>query len=414
MTRGRPAASAFDVGAVRSDFPLLARTVRGRPLVYLDNAASTQKPRAVLDAERRFYETCYANIHRGVHQLSQEATALYDAGREAVRRFLNARDAREIVFVRGTTEAINLVAYAWGRRNVGPGDEVLLTHMEHHSNIVPWQILCEEKGARLRVTPMDDRGDLILEEAERLLGERTRLLAVTHVSNVLGTVNPVRELIRMARARGATVLVDGAQAVAHMPVDVQELDCDFYAFSGHKVFGPTGIGVLYGKAELLDAMPPFHGGGDMIRSVTFERTTYAEPPQKFEAGTPNIAGVVGLEAALSYLERIGYPVIAAHEDDLFERTTEALEQIPGVRILGKARHRVSVISFVVEGVHAHDVGTVLDVEGIAVRAGHHCAQPLMDRHGVAATSRVSFALYNTVEEVEALARAVRKVLEVFA
>jgi cysteine desulfurase/selenocysteine lyase len=408
-----PAAPSFDVSAVRNDFPLLARSIRGRPLVYLDNASTTQKPRAVLEAERNFYETRNANIHRGVHLMSQEATELYDAGREAVRRFLHAREAREIVFVRGTTEAINLVAYSWGRRSVGPGDEILLTVMEHHSNIVPWQILCEEKGARLRVVPMDDRGELIVEEAERLLGPRTKLFAFAHVSNVLGTVNPVRQLVEIAHRRGVRVLVDGAQAVAHLPVDVQELGCDFYAFSGHKAFGPTGIGVLYGRAELLEAMPPFHGGGDMIRSVTFEKTIPGDIPQKFEAGTPHIAGVVGLEAALAYLERLGYPSIEAHELELLNRATEALEEIPGVRILGKAHEKASVISFVVEGVHAHDVGTVLDVEGIAIRAGHHCAQPLMDRLGVPATARVSFAVYNTAEEVDRLARAVRKVLEVF-
>ena len=403
----------FNVWKIREDFPILRRTVHGRPLVYLDNAATTQKPGAVIDSLSRFYcDTC-ANIHRGVHELSERSTCLYEDARSSVQRFLGAADVREIIFVRGTTEAINLVAQTYGRRNVRAGDEVLITAMEHHSNIVPWQLLCEEKGARLRVAPIDDRGELILEEFERLLTPRTRIAAVAHVSNALGTVNPVREIVRLAHARGIPVLVDGAQAAPHLEVSVGDLDCDFYAFSGHKVYSPSGIGALYGKLALLDAMPPYQGGGDMIRSVTFEKTTYNDLPYKFEAGTPNISGTIALGTAIGYVTNIGLRNIAAHEHSLLEAATEAVSQIPGVRIIGTARHKAAVLSFTIDGVHPHDVGTILDRQGIAIRAGHHCAQPVMERFGVPATSRASFAMYNTREEVDALVNGILKVKEIF-
>jgi len=405
--------AVFDVRCTRADFPLLERKMRGKTLVYLDNANSTQKPRAVIDAQSRFYATQYANIHRGVYLLSQEATEAYDEVREKVRGFLNASSSREIIFVRGTTEGINLVARSYGRGRLGPGDEVLLSVMEHHSGIVPWQMVCAETGARLRVIPMNDAGELLLEEAERLLGPKTRILSLIHASNVLGTVNPVRRLVEMAHSHGIPVLLDGAQAIAHGPVDVEELACDFYAFSGHKLFGPTGIGVLYGRAELLEAMPPYQGGGDMIRSVTFVKTTYNDLPFKFEAGTPNIAGAVGLGAAIDYVASVGYDAIASHERQLLDRAEEALATIPEVKIVGTARDKIGVISFVVDGVHPHDVGTALDLEGIAVRAGHHCAQPLMERLGLPATVRASLAFYNSPEEVDALAAGLRRVVEVF-
>jgi cysteine desulfurase/selenocysteine lyase len=403
--------NALDVARVRADFPALHQQVNGRPLVYLDNAATTQKPQAVLDALLGFYSRDCANVHRGVHALSQRATDAYEGARETVARFLNARP-REIVFTRGTTEAINLVAYSYGSR-LSPGDEILITELEHHSNIVPWQMLAERTGARLRVAPIDDRGEIILEEFQHLLGPRTRIVAVAHVSNGLGTVNPVEEICRLAHTYGARVLVDGAQAVPHLAVDVRALDCDFYAFSGHKIYGPTGIGVLFGRWELLEAMPPYQGGGDMIRSVTFEKTLYNDPPYRFEAGTPHIAGAIGLAAAIEYVTRLGLEEIRRHEQQLLEAATRALEEIPGVRIVGTAAHKAAVVSFVLDGVHPHDVATVLDHEGVAVRAGHHCAQPLMERFGLPATTRASFALYNTLEEVDALARAVRRARELF-
>jgi cysteine desulfurase / selenocysteine lyase len=403
----------LDVAKVRADFPILHQEVRGRPLVYLDSAASAQKPRAVIDAISHFYTHDNANVHRGVHTLSERSTAAFESARERVARFLRARDSKEIVFVRGTTEAINLVAQSFGRENVGPGDEVLITELEHHANIVPWQMLCEQQGATLRHLPVDPRGDLVLERLEELLTPRTRILAVTHVSNALGTVVPVKELIRRAHAKGVPVLVDGAQAVTHFPVDVQELDCDFYAFSGHKLFGPMGIGVLYGKRERLEAMPPYQGGGDMILSVTLEKTIYNRVPYRFEAGTPDVAGTVGLAAAIDYLERVGMESIAAHDRELLAYAEEAVGRVPGVRLLGRARERSGVVSFVMEDIHPHDIGTILDREGVAVRTGHHCAQPLMQCFGVAATVRASLALYNTREDVDALVRGLHKVREVF-
>jgi cysteine desulfurase / selenocysteine lyase len=403
----------FDVQRVRDDFPILKQLVHGHPLAYLDNAATTQKPQAVIDAICGFYLRDCSNIHRGVHSLSERSTKAYEDVRVKVQRFLNAAEFREIVFVRGTTEAINLVAQGYGRSHVHAGDEVLITAIEHHSNIVPWQMLCEEKKARLRVAPMNARGEVILEEFEKLLGPKTRIAAVTHVSNALGTVNPVREMIRMAHRRNVPVLVDGAQAAPHIQVDVQDLDCDFYALSGHKVYGPTGIGVLYGKRALLEATSPYQGGGDMIRTVTFEKTTYNDLPHRFEAGTPNIAGTLGLGAALDYVSRIGIGNIARHEHELLEYATEKVSELPGVRIVGTAREKAAVLSFVIQGVHPHDVGTILDRQGIAVRAGHHCAQPVMDAFGIPATTRASFAMYNTVEEVDRLVEAIDKVKEVF-
>jgi cysteine desulfurase/selenocysteine lyase len=404
---------AFDVKRIREDFPILKQKVHGKPLVYLDNAATSQKPAKVIDAILRFYTHDCSNVHRGVHLLSERATEAYEGARIKIQRFLNAPDSREIVFVRGTTEGINLVAQSYGRQNVKAGDEVLITAMEHHSNIVPWQILCEEKNAILRVAPINDRGELILEEFEKLLNARTRMVAVAHVSNALGTINPVRQLIQMAHGMNVPVLVDGAQAIPHMQVDVQELGCDFYALSGHKVFGPTGIGALYGKAELLDSMPPFQGGGDMISSVTFEKTIYNVIPYKFEAGTPNIADTIGLGAALDYVNEVGLANITTYEHALLSYATEAISQIPGVRIIGTAREKAGVISFVLEGVHAHDVGTILDREGIAVRTGHHCAQPVMDRFGVPATVRASLAFYNTKQEINALAAGIQRVKALF-
>ncbi len=407
-------ARTFDVRRVREDFPILKQTVHGRPLVYLDNAATTQKPRPVLDAIERFYRTECANVHRAVHMLSERATRDYEEARVKVRRFLNAPEDREIVFVRGSTEGINLVAQSYGRQHLGPGDEVLISAMEHHSNIVPWQMVCADRGARLRVVPIDDRGEFLLDEYEKLLGPRTRLVAVAHVSNALGTVLPVRPIIDLAHRRGVPVLLDGAQAVPHLPVDVRELDCDFYVFSGHKLFGPTGIGVLYGKARLLEAMPPYQGGGDMIRSVTFEKTTYNDLPYRFEAGTPHIAGAVGLGAAIDYVSAVGVGAIGDHERGLLAYATEALSAVPGLRLIGTAREKAGVLSFVLEGVHPHDIGTILDQEGIAIRAGHHCAQPVMQRFGVPATARASLALYNTRAEIDTLVRGLHQVREVFA
>jgi cysteine desulfurase/selenocysteine lyase len=401
------------VERLRADFPLLATTAHGRPLVYLDNAATSQKPRQVLEATDRYYREQNANVHRGVYGLSELATELYEGVRVKAARFLNARESREIVFVRGATDGINLVAASWGRANLTPGDEVLVSAMEHHSNIVPWQLACEERGARLRVIPMDRTGVLLLDEAERLITERTKIVAVVHVSNSLGTINDITKLIQCAHARGVPVLVDGAQAAPHMPIDVQALDCDVYALSAHKMFGPTGVGVLYAKAALLEAMPPYQGGGDMIRSVSFERTTFAPVPAKFEAGTPNIAGVVGFGAALDYVATLPWDRIAAHEADLLAHATGTLEAIPGVTLVGTARHKASVVSFVLEGVHPHDVGTIVDQEGVCIRTGHHCTQPVMDFFGIPATARASFAFYNTRAEVDALAAAVRRVREVF-
>ena len=405
---------ALDVTKIRADFPILAERINGRPLVYLDNAATSQKPRVVLDAIANYYEHLNANIHRGVHTLSVRATEAHDAARLTVKQFINAADTREIIFVRGATEAINLVAQTYGRKHVAAGDEVLITAMEHHSNIVPWQILCEEKSAHLRVAPIDDRGELILDEFARLIGPRTKIVAVTHVSNALGTVLPLREMIELAHRSGVPVLVDGAQAVPHFAVDVQALDADFYAFSGHKVYGPTGIGVLYGKRALLDAMPPYQGGGDMIRSVTFEKTTYNDLPWKFEAGTPDIAGAIALGAALKYITGLGMDNIAAHENDLLAYATQTVGAIPGVQLIGTASERVGVVSFVLDGVHPHDLGTILDREGIAIRTGHHCAQPVMERFGIPATARASFAVYNTREEIDALVAGIRAAREVFA
>ncbi len=402
---------SYDVERIRADFPILGEHVHGRPLVYLDNAATSQKPEAVIKAIADYYRYDNANIHRGVHLLSQRATDAYEATREAIRGFIHAKSAGEIIFVRGTTEAINLVVDTYGRQHVRQGDEVLITAMEHHSNIVPWQMLCDEKGAQLRVAPINDRGELLLDEFEKLLGPRTRIAAVAHVSNALGTINPVKEMIRMAHARAIPVLVDGAQAVPHMMVDVVDLDCDFYTFSGHKMYGPTGIGVLYGKAQLLEAMPPWQGGGDMISSVTFERTTYNKVPHKFEAGTPDIAGVVGLGAAISYMESIGVEAIGAHEHELLLYGTKRLEETPGVRLIGTAAKKASVLSFVVEDIHPHDIGTILDQEGIAVRTGHHCAQPVMDFFCVPATVRASLGLYNTKEEIDVLISGIERVKE---
>jgi len=409
----RNTSSGFDVEEVRRDFPILGEKVRGKPLVYLDSAATTQKPRVVIERLDRYYRTENANIHRGIHFLSERATEAYEEARATVARFLGAADAREIVFVRGTTEAINLVAQSYGRKFIGEGDEIIVSAMEHHSNIVPWQILREQVGADLRVIPMNNHGELLVDEYERLFSDQTKLVAVTHVSNALGTINPVGEIIQIAHRRGVPVMVDGAQAVPHLRVDVREIDCDFYAFSGHKLYGPTGVGVLYGKASLLDAMPPYQGGGDMISSVTFEKTLYNVLPYKFEAGTPNIAGAIGLGAAIDYLSKVRLDLVAAHERELLAYATEAVSAIKGVRIIGTAREKAAVLSFVLDGVHAHDVGTILDQDGIAIRAGHHCAMPVMERFGVPATARASIGLYNTREEVDALVGAIEKVKRVF-
>lgn len=403
---------AFDVQAIREDFPILQATVHGKPLCYLDNAATSQKPRTVIEATDVYYSEHNSNIHRGVHTLSQLATEQYEAARSKTQRFINAARAEEIIFVRGTTEAINLVATAFGRTNVNAGDEVLITAMEHHSNIVPWQMLCEEKGARLRVAPITDEGELVVDEFDNLLSSKTRIVSFVHISNSLGTINPIGRLIESAHRAGAVVVVDGAQAAPHTKIDVQKLGCDFYAFSGHKVYGPTGIGVLYGKASLLDATPPYQGGGDMISSVTFEKTTYNSLPHKFEAGTPNIAGTIGLGAAIDYVNQIGLDRIARYEHELLSYGTQSLSGIPGVRLIGTAKQKAGILSFVMDGIHPHDVGTVLDREGVAIRTGHHCTMPLMQRLGVPATSRASFAFYNTREEIDALVSGIHKVKEV--
>ena len=407
------ATMSFDVERIRKDFPILNEKVHGRQLVYLDNAATTQKPQALIDAITQYYSFDNSNVHRGIHALSERATQQYEGARARVGRFINSADPREIIFVRGATEGINLVAHSYARPRLQAGDEILITAMEHHSNIVPWQILCDETGALLRVTPINDDGELLLEEFEKLLSPKTKLVAIVHVSNALGTINPLKQMIRIAHSWNVPVLVDGAQAAPHLKVDVQELDCDFYVFSGHKVYGPTGIGVLYGKTRLLEEMVPYQGGGDMISSVTFERTTFNVIPYKFEAGTPNVAGVVGLGAAIDYVEGIGLDAIAAHEHRLLTRTCDALSGISGLRLIGRAREKTGVQSFVMDRVHAHDVGTILDREGVAIRAGHHCAMPLMDRFGVTATCRASFAMYNTNEEIDALVSGIHKVREVF-
>jgi cysteine desulfurase/selenocysteine lyase len=403
----------YDVERIRADFPILHQKVHGHPLVYLDNAATSQKPRQVIDAIVRYYERDNANIHRGVHYLSEKATEDYENSRKTVQEFINAGDSREIIFVRSTTEAINLVAQTYVRQNLKAGDEVLITAMEHHSDIVPWQMICGEKQAKLQVAPINEDGELILEDFERLLSLRTRLVAVAHLSNALGTINPLRQIIDLAHGRGIPVLVDGAQAAPRLPVDVRELDCDFYAFSGHKIYGPTGIGVLYGKLPLLEAMPPYQGGGDMISSVAFERTVYNKVPHKFEAGTPNISGPIGLRAALEYINRLGIENIERHERELLEYATKRVAALPGIKLIGTAKEKAGVLSFVMEGVHPHDIGTILDQEGIAIRTGHHCAQPVMQRFGVPATARASFGLYNTKEEIDALVSGIKKVQEVF-
>jgi cysteine desulfurase / selenocysteine lyase len=405
--------TTLDVAAIRKDFPILATTVHGKPLVYLDSAASAQKPQSVIDVERRVYEESYANVHRGVHSLSMRATDLYEGARLKVQKLLNADSHKEIVFTRGTTEAINLVAATYGRKHVGAGDEVLITGLEHHSNIVPWQMLCDEKGAKLRVVPLNDEGEVALDEVARLIGGRTRIVSVAHVSNALGTVLPVRRIAEMAHAKGAVVLVDGAQAAPRLPVDVRALGCDFYALSGHKLYGPSGIGVLYGRADRLQEMPPYQGGGDMILSVTFEKTVYNDIPYKFEAGTPSIAGAIALGAAVDYVTSVGLEAIHAYEDELLAYGTERLMTVAGLRIVGTAREKTGVLSFVLDGIHPHDIGTVLDYEGIAIRTGHHCAQPVMERFGVPATARASLAFYNTRPELDSLVAGLHKVKEMF-
>jgi cysteine desulfurase/selenocysteine lyase len=405
--------AALDVEGVRADFPALHQESHGHPLVYLDNAATTQKPQVVIDAVRNFYEQDCSNVHRGVHLLSQRATIAYEQARTTIKNHIGAVDSREIVFTRSTTEGINLVAASFVRPRLEAGDEVLISTMEHHSNIVPWQLLCEERGAILKVIPIDDKGDIILKEYERLLSERTKIVGVVHVSNALGTINPVLEMIELAHSRGVPVLIDGAQAMPHLSVDVRELDCDFFVCSAHKVYGPTGIGALYGKRDHLLDMVPYQGGGDMILSVTFDGTTFNEPPHRFEAGTPNIEGAIGFAAALKYLDAHGLDTVAAHESQLLTVATDAVLAVPGVRLVGSAGRKASVLSFVMEGVHPHDIGTILDSEGVAVRAGHHCAQPVMARYGVSATVRASFALYNTVQEIDALVAGLEKVREVF-
>ena len=409
----RIAETGYDLDKIRADFPILKQTIHGKPLVYLDNAASAQKPRAVIDSIRKVYEEDYANVHRGVHSLSQRCTDLFEGAREKLRCFLNAEHAHEIVFTRGTTEAINLVAHSFGRRYVGAGDEILISAMEHHSNIVPWQMLCENTGAVLKVAPMNLSGELLLEEFEALLSKRTRLVAITHMSNALGTINPVREIIALAHVRGVPVLLDGAQAAPHMRVDVRELDCDFYALSGHKLYGPSGVGVLYGKERWLKAMPPYQGGGDMIRRVTFEKSEYNSLPYKFEAGTPSIADAIAFGAALDYLDAIGLEAIAAHEHDLLQYATGRALEIPGLTLVGTAARKGGILSFTLEHIHPHDIGTILDHLGIAIRAGHHCAMPVMDFFGVPATARASFGLYNTFEEVDVLMDGIRKTIEMF-
>jgi cysteine desulfurase/selenocysteine lyase len=410
MTSNKP----FDVEAVRKDFPILNREVQGNPLVYLDSAATSQKPQSVIDTLVRYYTEINANVHRGVHTLSQEATDEYEGARIKLRKLINAKEDAEIIFTRGTTEGINLVAQTFGAQHVGEGDEVIISNMEHHSNVVPWQMLCDERGAHLRVVPINDDGELLMDEYEKLINPRTKLVSIVHLSNALGTINPAKDVVAIAHQHGVPVLLDGAQSIPHMPVDVQDLDCDFYAFSGHKLFGPTGIGVLYGKRELLEAMPPFQGGGDMIKSVTFEKTLYNDLPYKFEAGTPHIAGVIGLGAAVDYVNAIGLENAAAYEHELLKYGTEQLEAIEGLRLIGTAQNKSSVLSFLLEGIHPHDIGTVLDTQGIAIRTGHHCTQPLMQRFQIPATARASLAFYNTKAEIDALVEGIHKTFEVFS
>ena len=406
--------SGFDAERVRADFPVLRQVVNGKPLVYLDNGATSQKPQSVIDELVRYYTTENANVHRGVHTLSQNATEDYEGARAKVRRLLNAADDHEIIYTRGTTDSINMVAQSYGKQNIGPGDEIIVSNMEHHSNIVPWQMLCEEKGSVLRVVPIDESGDLLMDEYEQMLSPRTKLVSITHVSNALGTIVPVEQIISMAHTHGVPVMLDGAQAVPHMAVDVRNLDCDFYVFSGHKLFGPTGIGILYGKAEMLEAMPPVQGGGDMIKSVTFEKTIYNDLPYKFEAGTPNIAGAIGLGAAVDYVQSVGYEAFGSYEDELLDYGTKALESIGGLRIIGTSSHKAGILSFVIDNIHPHDIGTILDAEGVAIRTGHHCAQPVMQRFQIPATARASLAMYNTKEDIDALVRAIDRVIEVFS
>ena len=408
------ATRTFEVARVREDFPILKQQVHGKPLVYLDNAATSQKPQVVLDTLEHYYSTENANVHRGVHSLSQQATQDYEAARGKIRQLLNASDDREIIFVRGATEGINLVAQSYGRQNVGEGDEIIISAMEHHSNIVPWQILCQERGAHLRVIPMNDDGELLMDEYEKLLGSRTKLVSVVHLSNSLGTINPIDQIIEMAHSRGVPVLVDGAQSTPHMMIDVRKMDCDFFVFSGHKLYGPTGIGALYGKAGLLEAMPPYQSGGDMIKSVTFEKTTYNSLPYKFEAGTPNIGGAIGLGAAIDYITDIGMARASAYEHELLKYGTERLSTISGLQLIGTAREKADILSFVLRDIHPHDIGTILDNEGIAIRTGHHCTQPVMDHFGIPATARASLAFYNTREDIDALVKGIDKVIEVFS
>jgi len=403
----------YDVNRIREDFPILKKKVHGKNLVYLDNAATTQKPNYVIDKVNEYYTTMNANIHRGVHALSQEATEAFEGARIQIKQFINALGKNQIIFTRGTTEAINLVASSYGRSNIKEGDEIIISHMEHHSNIVPWQLLCKEKNAKLRVIPVNDAGELIYEEFEKLVNSRTKFISIVYVSNSLGTINPVKDIINYAHQFNIPVLVDAAQAVNHLKVDVQDLDCDFLAFSGHKIYGPTGIGALYGKVELLESMPPYMGGGDMISKVTFEETTYNELPHKFEAGTPDIAGAIGLGAAIEYVTKIGIDNIKQHENSLLEYATQQIAQVPGLRIIGTAKEKTSVLSFVLENIHPHDIGTFLDFEGVAIRTGHHCTQPLMQRYNIPATSRASFAMYNTKEEVDVLISGLKKIIEVF-
>ena len=423
MTSSRPVTSqvvsgkpgkTFDVDRIRQDFPILKQRVHGKPLVYLDNAATSQKPQVVIDALSRYYSEVNSNVHRGVHALSEQATQEFEAARGKVKEFLNASEDCEIIFVRGTTEAINLVANSYGRTHIGEGDEIVISTMEHHSNIVPWQILCQERGAHLRVIPINDDGELLMDEYEKLLGPRTKLVAVVHVSNSLGTHNPIEQIVELAHSQGVPVLVDGAQAVPHMAVDVQNIGCDFYAFSGHKLYGPTGTGVLYGRRELLEEMPPYQGGGDMIRSVTFEKTIYNTLPFKFEAGTPNIAGAIGMGVAIDYVKGIGLDQICAYEHELLRYGTQRLSTISSLRPIGTAREKAGILSFVLEGIHAHDVGTILDAEGIAIRTGHHCTQPVMRRFELPATARASLAFYNTKADIDALVRGIDQVIEVFS
>ncbi len=405
--------NSFNVNRIREDFPILSKKVHGKNLVYLDNAATTQKPVYVIDKINNYYTTMNANIHRGVHALSQEATEAFESARIQIKQFINALGKNQVIFTRGTTEAINLVASSYGRKNIKEGDEIIISHMEHHSNIVPWQLLCIEKNAKLRVIPINDDGSLIYDEFEKMVNERTKFISIVYVSNSLGTINPIRKIIKYAHQFNIPVLVDAAQAVNHLRVDVQELDCDFLAFSGHKIYGPTGIGALYGKVELLDAMPPYQGGGDMISKVTFEETTYNELPHKFEAGTPDIAGAIGLGAAIEYVNKIGIENIRAHEHSLLEYATTKIAEVPGLKIIGTAKEKTSVLSFVLENIHPHDIGTFLDFEGIAIRTGHHCTQPLMQRFNIPATSRASFAMYNTKQEIDVLINGLKKIFEVF-